>query len=91
MKRSFRQDSQGIHPSRDRRREQMDELPVNNINLKQKARGRRSATLTHGDHTEEELEFMKAMDRYKRENRRPFPLWSEVLDVIKKLGYRKAQ
>ena len=32
---------------------------------------------------------MKAMDRYKRENRRPFPTWSEVLEVLRSLGYRK--
>jgi len=32
---------------------------------------------------------MKAMDRYKRENRRPFPTWSEVLEVMRSLGYRR--
>ena len=25
------------------------------------------------------------MDRYKRENRRPFPTWSEVLEVMRSL------
>jgi hypothetical protein len=29
------------------------------------------------------------MDMYKRANRRPFPTWSEVLEVIRALGYRK--
>jgi hypothetical protein len=37
----------------------------------------------------EDSTFMKAMDRYKRENRRPFPTWSEVLEVFRSLGYRK--
>ena len=32
---------------------------------------------------------MKAMDQYKRANRRPFPTWSEVLEVLYALGYRK--
>ena len=32
---------------------------------------------------------MKAMDQYKRDNRRPFPTWSEVLEVLYSLGYRK--
>ena len=41
------------------------------------------------DYSEDESEFMKAMDRYKRENRRPFPTWSEVLEVLRSLGYRK--
>jgi hypothetical protein len=39
---------------------------------------------------EEETEFMGAMDRYKRQNRRPFPTWSEVLEVLRSLGYRRS-
>ncbi len=42
------------------------------------------------DYTDEEIVFMKAMDAYKRKHRRPFPTWSEVLDVLKTLGYHKA-
>ena len=34
---------------------------------------------------------MKAMDQYKRDNRRPFPTWSEVLEVLRSLGYRKTE
>jgi hypothetical protein len=41
------------------------------------------------DYTEEECEFLMAMDRYKREARRPYPTWREVLRVLKELGYRK--
>jgi hypothetical protein len=32
---------------------------------------------------------MKAMDRYKRANRRPILTWSEVLEVLHALGYRR--
>ena len=32
---------------------------------------------------------MRSMDLYKRLNRRPFPTWSEVLEVLRALGYRK--
>ena len=39
---------------------------------------------------DEATAFMKAMERYKRQNRRPFPTWSEVLEVLRALGYRKA-
>lgn len=46
-------------------------------------------TTCERDYSEDESEFMKAMDRYKRENRRPFPTWSEVLEVMRSLGYRK--
>ena len=40
-------------------------------------------------YSEAELELLKAMDRYKRENRRPHPTWSECLRVLISLGYRK--
>lgn len=42
-----------------------------------------------GDLAVEAVEFGKAMDRYKIDHRRPFPTWSEVLDVLQSLGYRK--
>src|SRR5271168_4087792 len=46
-------------------------------------------TTCERDYNEDEIEFMKAMDQYKRDNRRPFPTWSEVLEVMRALGYRK--
>jgi nitroreductase len=36
-----------------------------------------------------ELEFLTAIVAYKQVNRRAFPSWSEVLDVLLALGYRK--
>jgi hypothetical protein len=36
-----------------------------------------------------EAEFVAAMDRYKREHRRPFPAWAEVLEVVRALGYAR--
>jgi hypothetical protein len=46
-------------------------------------------TTCEKDYNDEEIIFMKAMDTYKRSNRRPFPTWSEVLEVLRSLGYRK--
>src|SRR5262245_46950592 len=46
-------------------------------------------TTCERDYNDEEIVFMKAMDQYKRDNRRPFPTWSEVLEVLHALGYRK--
>ncbi|MEZ6142341.1 MAG: hypothetical protein R3B84_17420 [Zavarzinella sp.] len=43
------------------------------------------------NYNEAEIEFMQAMERYKRENRRPFPTLSEVLEVLVSLGYRKVE
>ncbi|HUS47214.1 MAG TPA: hypothetical protein VM098_03780 [Phycisphaerae bacterium] len=48
---------------------------------------RRSAE--EGEMTEEQFEFLMAINEYKRVNKRPFPTWTEVLDVMKALGYRK--
>ena len=42
-----------------------------------------------GEMTEEQFEFIMAINEYKRVNRRPFPSWTEVLDIITALGYRK--
>lgn len=46
-------------------------------------------TTCERDYSDEETDFMKAIDRYKRDNRRPFPTWSEVLEVLRSLGYRR--
>lgn len=42
-----------------------------------------------GQMSDEQFEFLMAIDEYKRKNARPFPTWTEVLEVIKALGYRK--
>jgi hypothetical protein len=38
----------------------------------------------------EELEFINAMQDYKRFSGRMFPTWSEALEVLRSLGYTKA-
>ncbi len=38
----------------------------------------------------EVLEFIQAIDEYKRVHRRPFPTWTEVLEIVKTLGYERA-
>ena len=48
---------------------------------------RRSAE--EGEMTPEQFEFIQAVNEYKQVNHRPFPTWTEVLDIIKALGYRK--
>ncbi len=46
-------------------------------------------TTCERDYSDQEIEFMRAMDDYKRKSGRPFPTWSEVLEVLRSLGYRK--
>ncbi len=42
-----------------------------------------------GQLNEEQFEFLLAIDQYKHANQRPFPTWTEVLEVLKAIGYRK--
>ncbi len=42
-----------------------------------------------GQMSDEQFEFLLAIEEYKRKNTRPFPTWTEVLEVIKAMGYRK--
>jgi len=46
-------------------------------------------TTCERDYTPDEIEFMRAMDEYKRKSGRQFPTWSEVLEVIKSMGYKR--
>jgi hypothetical protein len=45
--------------------------------------------IENGELTLEEVEFIRAIDRYKRKYSRPFPTWSEILLIVKELGYTK--
>ncbi len=44
-------------------------------------------TTCERDYSGDEVEFMQAMDAYKRKNGRMFPTCSEILEVIRDLGY----
>jgi hypothetical protein len=41
------------------------------------------------DYSDDEREFLVAIERYRREKRRPFPTCREVLRVLLSLGYRR--
>lgn len=42
-----------------------------------------------GEMTNEQFEFCMAIETYKKVNKKMFPTWTEVLEVIQQLGYRK--
>jgi hypothetical protein len=42
-----------------------------------------------GEMTNEQFEFCMAIETYKKVNKKMFPTWTEVLEVITQLGYRK--
>src|SRR4051812_40950128 len=46
-------------------------------------------TTCEREYSSSELEFMQAMHEYKNSSGRMFPTWSEVLEVLKALGYEK--
>jgi hypothetical protein len=46
-------------------------------------------TTCERDYTEDEIEFMQAMDAYKRSSGRMFPTCSEILEVVRALGYER--
>ena len=41
------------------------------------------------EYTDDELEFMLAVQRYKEQRRRPHPSWREILWIAHSLGYRR--
>jgi hypothetical protein len=44
-----------------------------------------------GEMTAEQFEFVMAIEMYKKLNKRLYPTWTEVLEVMQQLGYRKVQ
>jgi len=44
-------------------------------------------TTCERDYSDDEVEFMQALDAYKRTSGRMFPTCSEILEVIRDLGY----
>jgi hypothetical protein len=56
---------------------------------RRRADDRRSAE--EGEMTPEQFEFVMAVETYKKVNKRLFPTWTEVLEVITQLGYRKVR
>jgi len=50
---------------------------------------RRSAE--EGEMTPEQFEFVMAIETYKKVNKKLFPTWTEVLEVMEQLGYRKVE
>ena len=46
-------------------------------------------TTCERDYSAAEMEFLKAIEAYKQSSGRMFPTWSEVLEVVRSLGYNK--
>ncbi len=44
-----------------------------------------------GEMNVEQFEFIMAIETYKKVNKRLYPTWTEILDIVRQLGYRKIQ
>ena len=87
---SKQEDTKKPFPGKDRRKSVVDRR----LGLdRRRGPGRRLTeerkSAEEGHMSDEQFEFVMAIDKYKRKNARPFPTWTEVLEVIKALGYRK--
>jgi hypothetical protein len=80
-------------PERRQRPEKVEADRRNVQERRQKVERRRQIdpTTCERDYTPAEIEFMTAMDKYRRDSGRPFPTWSEVLEVVISLGYQKTE
>jgi len=54
-------------------------------------RGEVRRAAEEGEISGELLEFVTAIDEYKKINEKPFPSWSEVFEIMQYLGYRKVE
>jgi hypothetical protein len=65
--------------------------PPQKLERRKKVNRRRQIdpTTCERDYTNDEIEFMNALDEYKRKSGRMFPTCSEVLEVVRTLGYVK--
>ena len=63
--------------------------PPVRLERRQKVNRRRQIdpTTCERDYTDDEIQFMNALDEYKRTSGRMFPTCSEVLEVVRSLGY----
>jgi hypothetical protein len=80
----------------DRRRAESQQPPIGGgaappLERRKKVNRRRQIdpTTCERDYTDQEVEFMNAIDEYKRKSGRMFPTCSEVLEVVRSLGYVK--
>lgn len=64
-------------------------IPVASDRRKVQRRRQIDPTTCERDYSPEEIEFMEALDEYKRANGRMFPTCSEILEVVKAMGYAK--
>lgn len=79
-------DETGRRAASDRRTEN---VPTAEERRKTSRRRQIDPTTCERDYSDAEIEFMHALDDYKRRSGRMFPTCSEILEVLGELGYQK--
>ncbi len=80
-------DETGLRKSGERR--QKAEKPAAEQRKAPRRRRQIDPTTCERDYTDQEIQFMHAMDEYKQLSGRMFPTCSEILEVLNNLGYRQ--
>lgn len=77
----------------DRRQADVPVAVERRAGLRRKVQRRRQIdpTTCERDYNIDEIEFMRALDDYKQASGRMFPTCSEILEVIRSLGYQKSE
>lgn len=83
----------------DRRRDQADTRPESERHERRSGWDRRRGpgrrrtderrAAEEGEMTDDQFEFLMAINKYKKVNKAPFPSFTEILEIAKALGYRK--
>ena len=90
-KRAISESLSGERMKRKRKTRRPEETLFDKERPREKVRRRRQIdpTTCERDYSLDEIEFMNALDDYKRTSGRMFPTCSEILEVIRSLGYIK--
>jgi len=88
-----RRDSDDRRSGEERRHDEITVASERRTGERRSVRRRRhiDPTTCERDYTSEEIRFMHALDAYKRASGRMFPTCSEILEVIRELGYRRLE
>ncbi len=76
---------------RDETERRKEKAPVSADRRKNNRRRQIDPTTCEREYSDAEIEFMQALDDYKRRSNRMFPTCSEILEVLAELGYRKVE
>ena len=77
-------------PSRPRTSRLLDRTATRSAAQKKERRRRIDPTTFEKQYTDDELEFMNAMQRFKELSGKTFPSYADVIRVAVSLGYRRA-